>query len=160
MTRGPVTTCLLLLQAALTTAIIIPADLPEGLYTIPLDASSAPTRIDTRSPTRRQARWQADCGVDGPININDFTVAKENLQDGCDRGETYIPHSAVVYTTGSAIAYFCNYGRRNQCSRAEYDEAMLSLVQQCGFGAGGEVFDGDTKGYGGDNVEADICTFQ
>ena len=160
MARRIMTTSLLLLQAALIPAIIIPADLPEGLYTIPLDSSSAPMRIDTRTPHRRQFRWQADCGVNGQININDFTVAKENLQQACDRGDEYIPHSAVVYTTGSAVAYFCNYGRRNQCSRVEYEDAMLSLVQQCGIGAGGEVFDGDTKGYGGDNVEAGICIFQ
>ena len=155
MARRLLASGLLLCQAALTPAIIIPADLPEGLYTFPLDSVSPDTAI---SPQRRQRSWRATCGTSGPININDFAVAKENLQDACDAGETYIPHMAVVYTTGTAVAYFCNYGAQNTCSRAEYDEAMLSLVQQCGIGAGGEVFDGNTKGYGGDTVVgADIC---
>ena len=160
MARHLLTTTLLLLHAALTPAIIVPAGLPEGLYAIPLDSSSAPVPIGARSRnTPRQTRWQAECGNTGRININDFTTAKENLQDACDKGEEYEPHMAVVYTTGSAVAYFCNYGKKNQCSRQEYEDAMLSLVQRCGSGAGGEVFDGDTKGYGGDNVDAEICVF-
>lgn len=158
-----------LLQAAAVGALIVPAGLPEGLYHIPFDsdgtALSAPLRVESRSTqgrfeARQFQRWEARCGVLGQIQINDFTVAKENLQSECDRGETYQPNRAVIYSTGRAIAYFCNYDRQNRCTRAEYEEAMLALVGQCGIGAGGEVYlAAQDKGYGGDNKgeSVEIC---
>ncbi|SPO06376.1 uncharacterized protein DNG_09065 [Cephalotrichum gorgonifer] len=149
-----------LLHATLTSGITVSPDLPEGLYAISLNSTADPVRIESRASHlyRRQANWKAKCGTRGRININDFTVAKENLQKACDGGETYQVQTAVLYTTGSAVAYFCNYNRPNRCSRAEYEAALLSLVQQCGIGNGGEVTSEPwSKGYGGDNVGVEIC---
>ena len=160
-----------LLQVTATQALLIPADLPDGLYTIPFDSNGAavsdPVRVEARHSRimresllekRQTQRWQAKCGNTGRIQINDFQVAKENLQSECDRGETYRPNMAVVYTTGNSIAYFCNFDRENRCSRSEYEDAMLGLVSQCGSGNGGEVYLASAdKGYGGDNKGVEIC---
>jgi len=122
---------LALLQATAIQAVLIPAGLPDGLYTISFDtngtAVSEPVLVraadsGTRAPSRfslgaRQGnnnnppplpRPQSRCGTGGNIDIVQFPNAKGQLQAECDRGDFYPPRTAVVFTAGRAISYFCN----------------------------------------------------
>jgi hypothetical protein len=174
MVRGVLLYGLALLQAAAVQAVFVPADLPEGVYSIPFDSTGAAIgapvlihSIDSRAGQSRFRRQQnppslpssqTKCGNNGNINISDFSTAKSNLESVCDKGDYYPASTAVVYTTGGAVAYFCNYGNSNRCWRQEYEEAMTKIVNQCGSGKGGEVFiPSYNKAYGGDKAGKDIC---
>ncbi len=166
----------LLLQAAAIQAVLVPTDLPAGLYSIPFDANgtavSEPVLIhavdsfaDYSHAKRQQGppplpASQTKCGTGGAIAIGDFATAKASLQSECDSGQTYPIRTAVVFTTGNAVAYFCNFLASNRCWRQEVEDAMNKIVQSCGSGKGGEVYiPSYSKSYGGDNVGQQICRF-
>jgi hypothetical protein len=164
---------LLLLQATAIRAVYVPTDLADGLYLIPFDndgnAIGEPVLLPPADATpgqslnRRQnppslPQSTTKCGNRGNININDFQVAKAQLQSECDKGQQYGPNTAIVHTSGTGMAWFCNYQSANRCWRQEYEEAMLRIVAQCGTGKGGEVFVPQyNKAYGGDNLGNNIC---
>jgi hypothetical protein len=165
---------LALLQATAIQAVFVPAGLQDGVYSIPFDvngdAIGEPVllhAVDSRADQPHYARQQnppslpasqTRCGNRGNININDFQIAKEALQSVCDKGDYYDAYNAIVYTQGSAVAYFCTYGGASRCWRQEYEEAMQRIVQSCGSGKGGEVFvQSYSKAYGGDNAGGQIC---
>lgn len=164
---------LALLQAAAIRAVVVPENLPDGVYSIPFDdygdasgepvflrpieANSALSRRQNSPPTLPQSTVK--CGNRGNININDFQVAKADLQNECDQASFYPTNTAIVHLAGSAVAYFCNYGTGNRCWRQEYEEAMQRIVNSCGSGKGGEVYIRSyDKAYGGDNAGGNICT--
>src|SRR5262245_1317415 len=105
---------LALLQATAVRALVVPADLPAGLYPIPFDDSGAaigdPVLVqrdttDFSLEARQAALPQSTtkCSSRGSLNINDFQVAKANLLTECDRGVAYAANMAVIHTTGTAI---------------------------------------------------------
>ena len=172
MVRSVLLYGLALLQATAIQALIVPDNLPDGLYTIPFNSAgealsepalvhSLESRVDRH---RRQSNpptlpaSKTKCGTRGNININDFQLAKAAIQTACDKGEQYAASTAVVYTVGSSVAYFCNYQSANRCWRQEYEEAMARIVQSCGSGKGGEIYiSAYSKSYGGDNAGSEIC---
>lgn len=167
---------LVLLQAVTIRAVIVPAGLPAGLYSIPFDANGdalgepvllrAADSLQEYTLPRRQNSPPAlpasreECGTGGSLNINNFAVAKESLQSVCDYGDNYNTRTAVVFTTGSAIAYFCTYDSPGRCWRQEVEDAMLRIVSSCGSGKGGESYiPSYSKSYGGDNAGQQVCRF-
>ena len=156
MIRGVWACGLVLLKAAAVGAVLIPSNLADGLYTIRFDSNgtalgdptfihSAAETASNRHPSRRQnpptlPRSETKCGTGGSVRISEFTVAKANLQAECDKGDAYPARTAVIFITGTATAYFCNYDAQNRCWRQEYEDAMTRIVQSCGSGKGGEVY--------------------
>ncbi|KAH8878815.1 hypothetical protein GQ53DRAFT_834654 [Thozetella sp. PMI_491] len=175
MVRLPIYCSLTILQAATVLGVLIPPDLAPGLYSIPFDSNGTATgeplllrsvNIQTENPYSRRQQGpptlptsQAKCGTGGTI-ANTFATAKASLQSECDRGDTYPKRTAIVFKSGNAVAYFCNFDAANRCWRQEVDEAMNRIVQACGIGKGGELYiPSYQKSYGGDNSGQQICRF-
>ncbi|KAK1763900.1 hypothetical protein QBC33DRAFT_622603 [Phialemonium atrogriseum] len=176
MVRLALLSGLALLQAIAVRAVIVPAGLPAGLYSIPFDANGdaigEPILLKTaeavaeRSLSRRQQNArplpnsQEKCGTGGYINVNNFAVAKELLQSECDYGDQYGTRTAIVFTNVNTIAYFCTYDTQARCWRQEMNTAMDRVVASCGYGNGGESYvPSYSIAYGGDNVGQQICRF-
>ncbi|KAL1844773.1 hypothetical protein VTK73DRAFT_1821 [Phialemonium thermophilum] len=172
MVRRAIFCGLAVLQAA--TAVLVPSGLSDGLYSIPFDANGTAlgepvplaSALSRFSRVRRQnapafpSNAPTKCGNGGRININDFSTAKANLETECDAGVTYPQRTAVVFITGGAVAYFCNYDASGRCWRQEVEDAMNRVVQSCGSGNGGEVYlQSYQRSYGGDNLGQQICRF-
>ena len=124
---------LALLRATAVQAVFLPAGLPDGLYTLSFDANGTAVgepvlvrALDSAAPAasrffldRRQRqnnppplpRSQSRCGTGGAIDLVQFPNAKAQLQAECDHGDMYPPRTAVVFTAGRSIAYFCNCKR-------------------------------------------------
>jgi hypothetical protein len=172
----------LLFHTTTVHSLLLPVGLPDGLYRVPFDtngtALSEPILLQAVDPAtapssavyRRQRgnnppalpASQSRCGRAGNLNIVQFANAKAQLQAECDRGETFGPRQAVIFTTdnGRTNAYFCNYDASNRCWRQEVEEAMSRLVRDCGSGKGGELYIPQySKSYGGDNGGQQICRF-
>jgi hypothetical protein len=158
---------------ALCQAFILPSTLPEGYYTISfgLDgtALSQPAPLDTSALPASVRRRQT--GNDGPslpsprtvcaassFSVNDFALVDKAMADFCLIDTRYAKSTAVVYTNGNAMAYWCNYDSTDWCRTKEWNEAMDLLDRSCGVGRSGLV-DISTwgKSYGRDVAGADIC---
>jgi hypothetical protein len=157
---------------ALCRAYIVPTDLEDGLYYVPLDddgvALGAPILLEAPIEladasfdiTRRQPNLPSpsvNCH-DRSYNGGDYEVAKRAFNDNCDKGTYYPSNYALWYTAGSAIAYLCNYESSNRCWRKEFDEANALMDISCGTNRVGWVsIDSYKKSYGRDNSGAKIC---
>ncbi|KAK4208933.1 hypothetical protein QBC37DRAFT_451535, partial [Rhypophila decipiens] len=77
----------------------------------------------------------------------------------CDQAIYYQPNTALVVSSGSAVAYLCNYERENRCWSSESNEADSLINTACrggGTGIGWVYIDAYKKAYGRENVGVDI----
>jgi hypothetical protein len=138
-------TAFAVLLGATYAVVTVPEGLADGVYSISMETNDVTflKPITTRSRIERRQTLpspEVTCGKAKFLNINDYNTAKENFEDFCDLNTRIEPSSAVLYVTGTAMAYLCNYGDGNWCYRREYDAAVNLVVNQCGTGSTGEVY--------------------
>ncbi|SPO07390.1 uncharacterized protein DNG_10084 [Cephalotrichum gorgonifer] len=140
-----ISTFLPLLFALGSTALVIPEDLPDGIYSIPFDS----TGEATRSPSSLQRRQNDPPPLPNPVATcagtslrrSDFDVAKEQFGSICQKDTQYPTNMAVVIAAGDAIAYMCNFNSfTNRCWTKEYEEASTILDSACGNDGVGSLY--------------------
>ena len=182
--KPPTTLILLTTLSTLSKAFILPTNLADGIYTIPISANGTalapPTLLSplpsssahASNPTdgilaHRQRRQQqaprlpspsTNCHADRPFDRGDYDTALGAFNSVCDRGEFYPAFSSVVVSAGGAMAYLCNYDASNRCWSSESSEADSLMTGRCGSGTAGWVYvDAYKKSYGREVLGVDIC---
>ena len=152
---------------ALSQAIIVPVDLPDGRYSISLATnknSSVPvlfTAGEERLSTLGSLPHPSIGCASYSTYQNDANVARNGLNAWCNAGNVVRETSAEFFSYGSAIAYICNYaGSTNPCSSSEFDVVNQLINADCGGSNAGWVeIDDWGKAYGRDNKGVPICSW-
>ncbi|KAK1761596.1 hypothetical protein QBC47DRAFT_397561 [Echria macrotheca] len=164
---------ILLSAIAACRAFVFPVDLPDGVYSVPIDgdgnALSEPRLVESLPATkdhgildRRQAprlpKPSTNCHQDRSLNREDYNIAFQAFNTICDRAEMYPANSSMVVSSGTAMAYLCNYNADNRCWSSESNEADGLMNSSCGNNGIGWVFIGQySKSYGRENKGISIC---
>lgn len=164
---------LALLSAPLAAqGFIFPANRPDGVYSVAIDdkgnALGEPTFLasiptDTTKLNRRQApalpRPETNCH-NRTLTVGDYSAAFNAFNSICDKAEIYAAYTSLVVSSGSTIAYLCNYADSNRCWSSESNEANRLINSKCGNNGIGWVYvDQYKKSYGRENKGIDICGY-
>ncbi|KAK5656033.1 hypothetical protein OQA88_5172 [Cercophora sp. LCS_1] len=163
---------LLLAFVATSHAYIVPASLPDGQYTISFDANGnaigEPRFVQELGGVNATAHALEgrQTSLPGPtincrdrrVTRGDYDNAVASMKNECDKGIYYNARTAVWWTSGSAIAYLCNYDNSNRCWRGEVEQAANLVDANCGRSNIGWVYiDAYKKSYGRENSGVNIC---
>ncbi|KAK0645714.1 hypothetical protein B0T16DRAFT_390277 [Cercophora newfieldiana] len=155
----------ILSAVAVVQSFIFPADRPDGVYTVSIDAEGnaldEPKFISALPDTARLSRRQAPALPNPSTNchnraldVNDFGAALSAFNAVCDRGEYYPENTSMVVSAGNTMAYLCNYQNSNRCWSSESNEASRLMDQKCGSNGIGWVYvDQYKKSYGRESKE-------
>lgn len=133
---------------ALSQAIIVPAGTPNGIYAhdVVADGSNRmehiaplPERRDSHSPSRASAKFRRVALPGGRsgcttrvLDPDDLVMAQYMLEDYCQDGADVPSKKHITYVSNNAVAYVCNYGKKNHCISSEAQAAYASLSGDCG----------------------------
>ncbi|KAK1832586.1 hypothetical protein QBC39DRAFT_256356 [Podospora conica] len=165
----------LLTAAATTTAFTVPPNLPNGIYSVAIDARgnalSAPLLVRSLSdlppsPSRITPRQQQAPSLPAPsTNCHNRQLAAPRAEYDaalkafnsivCDPATMYQAGAAIWISVNNAktVPYMCNYEAANRCWTSESNEADQLINRQCGNTGIGWVYVGQyKKSYGRENV--------
>jgi len=153
-------------------AFNVPTGLPDGEYTISFDANGNAIgelrfiKELSEVNTTAHAIEARQTSLPGPtincrdrrVTRGDYDNAVASMKNECDKGIFYNARTAVWWTSGSAIAYLCNYDNSNRCWRGEVEQATTLVDTNCGRSTVGWVYiDTYKKSYGRENSGVSIC---
>ncbi|KAK0746962.1 hypothetical protein B0T18DRAFT_429823 [Schizothecium vesticola] len=162
----------LLTAAATAHAFTVPANLPNGIYSVAIDARgnalSEPLLVRSLAPSSSPSRItprQAPALPNPSTNCHDRQLASTRAEYDvalkafnsvvCDPATTYQAGAAIWISVSNAktVPYMCNYEQANRCWTSETNEADALMNKQCGNNGIGWVFVGAyKKAYGRENV--------
>lgn len=162
----------LLTAAATAQAFTVPANLPNGIYSVAIDARgnalTAPLLVRAltpSSPNRITSRQQAPSLPNPSTNCHNrqFASSRAEYDSVLKAFNSVVCDPATMYRAGAAIwisvaeaktvPYMCNYEAANRCWTSESNEADALMNKQCGANGIGWVYvDQYKKAYGRENV--------
>jgi hypothetical protein len=144
--------------ASATSAVTIPAGLPEGNYIVTVDESgngnhdftlidnvpsiapSTPNRLKSRQDTFPSSSG-AKCSGDRYLNSNDFyNGAWDKFYNACNGlgGQTIGNGKHLATYNGDSVAFMCSYAN-NPCSAKEWSIAVERISGACSGRSGGTM---------------------
>lgn len=161
----------LLTAAATAHAFTVPANLPNGIYSVAIDARgnalSTPLLVRSLSPpsriTPRQNQAPSLPNPSTNCHNRQFASSRAEYDAALKAFNSVVCDPATMYQAGAAIwisvadaktvPYMCNYEAANRCWTSESNEADGLLNKQCGASGIGWVYvDQYKKSYGRENV--------
>ena len=146
-------TLLLSATFALSQAFVVPEGTSNGVYVhgINEDGSESMTRVQDlaelpsslkhHASSAKFRRWALPAGRSGcttsVLNPDDLANAQYSLENYCEgegsAGSADVPSKHhVTFVSNGAVAYVCNYGKKNICTPSEAQAAYASLGGDCG----------------------------
>ena len=171
-------TLLLLVTGA--AAWTVPADQPDGVYSVQADefggfkhtlirhtatatATNATPNLTTRSAKFHPKRDNTgsnniDCGGYA-LSPSDLANAQRELENQCGNG-AFVQGGLDFYSiTGDSVVYYCNFSDDiNNCFASEASDAFARIVSDCGpNNAGWDTIPARSDSYGYESVGANFC---
>ncbi|CAG8955762.1 hypothetical protein HYFRA_00011630 [Hymenoscyphus fraxineus] len=158
--------------ASIKASWTVPADQPDGVYSVSVDEAGIahhellePPTVERRAIVK-SAKFSPKPALfsraDITINLNhgDTDAVVNNLKSQCGSGGVMGAHLSYYAKSGQALAYFCNhYSHSNTCYTWEVQDNLVGLGSQvCGSYAASAVYLHGKEGtYGQDVVTARFC---
>ena len=133
---------------AFAQAIIVPIGTPNGIYVHDVDTNGqdrmthiapllehrdSPTTFGPSAKFRRVALPAGESGCTTHVlDPTDLSVAQYSLETYCEGNADVPSKKHVTGVSNGAVAFVCNYGKKNMCSPSEAQAAFASLGGDCG----------------------------
>jgi hypothetical protein len=146
---------LVLALAGLATAIVVPANLPDGSYLavvneagnstfeligdVPTESlRNLPPRNTSKNPRKRETTWPGNTNTVCPsgtwlIQSDFYKGAYDTFWSTCQGfGDRHLPsNTALLSKYGTALAYMCTYNDKNPCKVSEWADAVGWIHSEC-----------------------------
>ena len=166
----------ILFLATTAAAWTVPANQPNGLYSVWTNNFNEPTHTPIAlttmpnsftKPTTLRAKFpkrqnigsnNIGCG-DYSLSSTDNAAAIRALKEQCGKG-AFVGEGRDFYSiVGDSVVYFCNFSdETNQCFASEAEDAFGRISSQCGVdNAGWDIVRARNDQYGYERVGSDFC---
>ena len=155
---------LLLIATGASAAFTVPADQPNGVYSVSTDSSGASSHTLLRSidsanskpmlsASSAEVLPKADDDSPDSIGCGDYTLfdrdvnaAAQGIYDRCGTGFNVEAHKDIYALYGGTVSYFCNYSDgTNQCDAGEAQDAFSRVNATCGMNTAGWDINADVR---------------